>query len=34
VADIDAVGTIVTDSSVDEKHLEAFRKSGASILIA
>ncbi len=34
VADIDAVGTIVTDSSVDEKHIEAFRKSGASILIA
>ncbi len=34
VADLDAVGTIVTDASVDEKHLEAFRKGGASIIVA
>lgn len=34
VADISAISTIVTDTSIDEKHLEAFRKIGASILIA
>lgn len=34
VADISAISTIITDTSIEEKHLEAFRKIGSSILIA
>jgi DeoR/GlpR family transcriptional regulator of sugar metabolism len=34
VAPISEIGTIITDDSIDKKHHEAFRKSGATILIA